>query len=75
MRIEEVEEENLKKLEDQNVQITTQWDILTATTVEEMWRRELDAFEINYKKYVKDRQDRTMGNKKVKKKKKNLKYK
>ena len=70
MRIEEVEEENMNKLESQYKEIIKQYKILRATTVEQMWLSELKTFECNYTKYIKLREDRIFGKKKIKKKKK-----
>ena len=73
MRIEDVEEENMKKLEDQYEEIIKQYKILQATTIEQTWLSELKAFECNYTKYIKLREDRIFGKKKLKKKKRKIK--
>ena len=45
MRIEEVEEENMKKLEDRLLEIQKEYAVLNSTTIEEMWSSEITAFE------------------------------
>jgi len=78
MRIEEVEEENMKKLEDRLLEIQKEYAVLNSTTIEEMWSSEITAFEKQYNIYIRERNKRLNGItvKKIKKKikiKKNVK--
>ena len=72
MRIEEVEEENMKKLEDRLLEIQSEYTLLQSTTVGQMWLREIKAFEKQYAIYIKGRVERIEGVK-IKKKKKKIK--
>ena len=71
MRIEEVEEENMKKLEDRLLEIQKEYAVLNSTTIEEMWSSEITAFEKQYNIYIRERNKRLNGItvKKIKKKK------
>ena len=70
MRIEEVEEENMKKLEDKLLDIQKEYKMLKLTTIEQMWLSEIGAFEKQYTIYIKGRKERIEGIKKKKKKQK-----
>ena len=72
MRIEQVEEENIKKLRDERDSKIKELDLLKKTTPETMWNTELDTLVTQYKSYTKNRANRMKGAKsklKVKKKK------
>ena len=74
MRIEEVEEENMKKLEDRLQEIQMDYTTLQSTTIEQMWLSEIKAFEKQYTIYIKGRIERIEGIK-IKKKKRKIKIK
>jgi DNA topoisomerase-2 len=72
MRIEQVEEENIKKLRDERDSKIKELELLKKTTPETMWNTELDTLVTQYKSYTKNRANRMKGVKsklKVKKKK------
>ena len=70
MRIEEVEEENMKKLEDRLLEIQDEYAKLQSTTIEEMWSGEITSFETQYDIYIRERNKRINGLTSKKKKKK-----
>ena len=70
MRIEDVEEENMNKLEDKLAQVQTDYSNLKATTIEDMWRSEITKFENQYEVYIRERTKRINGTTAKKKKKK-----
>ena len=75
MRIEEVEEENMKKLEDRLQEIQLEYTILQSTTIEQMWLSEIKGFEKQYAIYIKGRNERIEGVKIKKKRKQKIKIK
>jgi DNA topoisomerase-2 len=70
MRIEDVEEENMNKLEDKLAQIQTDYSKLKSTTIEQMWSSEIATFENQYQVYISERNKRINGITAKKKKKK-----
>lgn len=66
MRIEQVEEENIKKLRDERDSKITELDILKKTTPEAMWESELNTLQIQYKLYRQNRVNRNKGTPKSK---------
>ena len=75
MRIEEVEEENMKKLEDRLLEIQSEYTVLQSTTIEKMWLSEIKAFDKQYAIYIKARTERIEGIKIKKKRKQKIKIK
>ena len=66
MRIEQVEEENIKKLRDERDSKIKELDILKKTTPEAMWESELNTLLIQYKLYRQNRINRNKGTPKSK---------
>tara|TARA_Y100000591_G_C21328127_1_gene448834 strand:- start:306 stop:551 length:246 start_codon:yes stop_codon:yes gene_type:complete len=67
MRIEQVEEENIKKLRDERDSKIKELEILKNTTPEEMWDTELNSLVAQYTLYRQNRANRAKGVQKGKK--------
>ena len=63
----------MKKLEDRLLEIQSEYTLLQSTTVEQMWLKEIKAFEKQYTIYIKARIERIEGIKIKKKKKQKIK--
>ena len=70
MKIEDVEEENMKKLLEERNNKIVELEIIKQTTPDEMWLVELDKLKTEYKKYQESRLNRKTGDKKKIKSKK-----
>ena len=73
MPIDSVIEENIEKLLKEKEEKEKELDIIVKTTIEDMWLKELVELNKEYKKYQNNRKIRSVGGKKVKKKKLKLK--
>jgi DNA topoisomerase-2 len=75
MPIDSVIEENIDKLLKEKEEKEKELEIIIKTSIEDMWLKELSELKKEYKKYQNDRKVRSVGGKKVKKKKFKLKKK
>ena len=61
MRIDQLEEENIKKLQEQRNQRVRELEILRSTSPSDMWLSELETLKLQYKLYRTNRQNRQKG--------------